>query len=285
MLCLALGTSGLIGQTVDPSTSYLPLQIGNLWDYAFTPVNSVVRTSKVTDTLRVGGSLYYIMSYDTASEFPYVDTVRVDSLGRVVSILDGAEVITYDFTKVDADTYHVPVGFSLGSSEFWVVSVRHPDTIPGFDPCLGMGPCLEVNWVLPFAADADFTEFYSPGIGLIRSYGAWSSNVLIHRVIDGVSTTAVGTTTEPVRTYALKQNYPNPFNPATVISYDLSAASHVTLKVFDLMGREVVTLVDGFQEPGSRSVTLDGNALATGVYYYRLQAGAYVETKKLLLTR
>jgi hypothetical protein len=265
--------------------SYLPLRLGNLWDYGFTQSGPVVRTALVSDTLRWGGSLYYTLLYDTAAEFPYADTVRVDSMGRIVSLRYGEEVVTYDFTKADADTYHVPERSPRGGDTYWVVSVQHPDSVPGFDACLGMGPCLEVRWTLPGAADADFTEFYAPGIGMVRSYGAWSSNVLIHRVIDGVSTTGVDPVSDPIRAYALRQNYPNPFNPVTAISYDLPAASHVTLKVFDLTGREVATLVDRFEGPGVRSVSFDAAALATGVYYYRLRAGGYVETKKLVVLR
>jgi hypothetical protein len=83
----------------------------------------------------------------------------------------------------------------------------------------------------------------------------------------------------------LKQNYPNPFNPSTLISYYLPNQSHVTLKVHDVLGREVATLVDGMEEPGLKTVTFDASKLSNGVYYYRLQAGNYVETKKLVLLR
>jgi len=65
----------------------------------------------------------------------------------------------------------------------------------------------------------------------------------------------------------------------------LPKQSHVTLKVHDVLGREVATLVNGVQEPGLNSVTFDGSRLSSGMYYYRLQADKYVETKKLLLLR
>ncbi|HUI28859.1 MAG TPA: glucoamylase family protein [Candidatus Acidoferrales bacterium] len=84
---------------------------------------------------------------------------------------------------------------------------------------------------------------------------------------------------------SLHHNFPNPFNPSTVISYRLSAVSDVTLKVYDVLGREVKTLVDEHQTAGNYSVTLNAANLPSGVYFYRLQAGSYIATKKLLLLK
>jgi hypothetical protein len=98
---------------------------------------------------------------------------------------------------------------------------------------------------------------------------------------------------EAARAFSLGQNYPNPFNPTTVISYQLAVSSRVTLTVYDLLGREMATLVKEEKEPGSYSATFDGSKLASGIYLYRLkarqteggQAGSFVETKKLLLLK
>jgi hypothetical protein len=85
--------------------------------------------------------------------------------------------------------------------------------------------------------------------------------------------------------FRLDQNYPNPFNPGTTIRYQLPARSRVTLRVFDLLGREIATLVDLLEEPGYKSVAFDGSGLTSGVYYLRLQADDHVGTRKLLLLR
>jgi hypothetical protein len=85
--------------------------------------------------------------------------------------------------------------------------------------------------------------------------------------------------------YALAQNYPNPFNPTTAISYVLKDAVPVRLTVFDLTGRAVATLVNESQAAGEHRVMFDGSKLATGVYLYRLDAGSFSETRKLMLMK
>jgi hypothetical protein len=85
--------------------------------------------------------------------------------------------------------------------------------------------------------------------------------------------------------FEVSQNYPNPFNPSTVISYQLPVAGHVSLKVYNMLGQEVATLVDGVQDAGFKSVTFDASRLSSGVYFYRLQSGAFVQNNKMLLLK
>jgi len=97
---------------------------------------------------------------------------------------------------------------------------------------------------------------------------------------------AVNTTRKTIPyEFSLSQNYPNPFNPTTTIDYQISKNSMVTLKVYDILGREVVTLVNKQLTPGKYSVKFDGSNLSSGIYFYRLDAGSFVKTKKLILLK
>jgi hypothetical protein len=85
--------------------------------------------------------------------------------------------------------------------------------------------------------------------------------------------------------FVLDQNYPNPFNPSTIIKYELPKESFVTIKLYDLLGREIKTLVNEDKPAGSYSFTFNGSDLSSGVYFYRMQAGDFLQTKKLILLK
>lgn len=85
--------------------------------------------------------------------------------------------------------------------------------------------------------------------------------------------------------FNLSQNYPNPFNPSTAIKFDLPETSIVSIKVFDMLGREVATLIDDRIQAGYHQLTFDASALASGMYIYRIVAGDYISTKKMLLIK
>jgi len=85
--------------------------------------------------------------------------------------------------------------------------------------------------------------------------------------------------------YQLYANYPNPFNPTTMISYDIPTAGTVKLVVYDMLGREIETLVNQRQNAGKYGVMFDASRLASGIYFYRLEAGSFSATKKLMLLK
>jgi hypothetical protein len=105
-------------------------------------------------------------------------------------------------------------------------------------------------------------------------------------ILSGGLVTSVDQTSShiPAR-FALNQNYPNPFNPATNCQFSIANRQLTILKVYDVLGQEVATLVNEVKQPGTYTVQWDASGVASGVYFYRLQAGGFVQTKKLLLLR
>jgi hypothetical protein len=133
---------------------------------------------------------------------------------------------------------------------------------------------------------------FSGGVDTLKvSLPAYSSAVF---VIDNVAHTLVlppltsigqSRSGAPPGEYSLSQNYPNPFNPATTITYQVRSAGAVTIRVYDVLGREVATLVNEYQGAGSYTQAFDASRLSSGVYFYRLQSGSFVSTKKMVLAK
>jgi hypothetical protein len=100
----------------------------------------------------------------------------------------------------------------------------------------------------------------------------------------GTAVTPIGTATVP-QSYSLAQNYPNPFNPVTKINFAIPKQGFVTLKVYDMLGREVTKLVNEVKQAGTYSVDFDATRLSSGVYFYKLEAGSFVDTKRMVLVK
>ncbi len=97
--------------------------------------------------------------------------------------------------------------------------------------------------------------------------------------------TAVKDETRPPQTFALSQNYPNPFNPSTTIRYSLPSSTNVKLAVYDLLGREIATIVNEEQSAGWKEVKWNAFGVASGIYFYKLQAGEFQETKRMIMMK
>jgi hypothetical protein len=122
----------------------------------------------------------------------------------------------------------------------------------------------------------------------LRLYSSRCSRTMgqlpVQLILTGVTTTAVNDVDQMPTTFSVSQNYPNPFNPSTMIQYQLPKAAAVSLKVFNTLGEEVSVLVNEYKEAGAYQARWNANA-PSGVYFYRLQAGGSVETKKMMLLR
>jgi hypothetical protein len=133
-----------------------------------------------------------------------------------------------------------------------------------------------------------FTASSSPGIDSLYATanvgytGKW--NWIPEKRIIVIQGIGINNNSIPVF-FTLVQNYPNPFNSQTKISYNLPKKDFVTLKIFDLQGRLVKTLINGIQSEGNHTLSFDGTTLTSGIYFYSLSAGEFAETKKMLLIK
>ena len=95
----------------------------------------------------------------------------------------------------------------------------------------------------------------------------------------------VGDDNTNINSFYLSQNFPNPFNPSTKIRFSIPHSAFVTLKVYDLLGREIATIINEEKMPGNYEVSFNANNLSSGVYFYRIRAGSFIDTKRLILLR
>ena len=152
-----------------------------------------------------------------------------------------------------------------------------------YEDCTGL-PMDTIAWYVNNHADLFYTEFqYGQHDIEAESYNypllfpwVFDKDLTIVNVIAG------GKLPE---SFELKQNYPNPFNPVTTINYSIPSNGNVELKIYDILGREVATLVNETKAPGNYEVNFNAANLASGVYFYQLRAGDFIQTKKMILLK
>ena len=164
---------------------------------------------------------------------------------------------------------------------------------------------LVAVWYMKYQGDisADHKKAFTNGLEKLKTFGAidagtkaklaaawfmlWDGADLpdVAQFFDDASLSSDKTADAAPDGYLLQSNYPNPFNPTTTISFSIPQAQHVSLIVYDALGREVAKLVDAELGSGNHTVTFDGQNLASGVYIYRIRAGDFVQEKKMQLVK
>ncbi len=164
------------------------------------------------------------------------------------------------------------------------------DSLISYGDSLKSSDYTSVSWIsftgLLSAARSALTRNYSPSVSADTALAVTEGN--LKSAIDGLvrSVNSVdGSGGHTASAFALSQNYPNPFNPSTLISYSIPSGGQASLKVYDVLGKEVATLFEGHRQPGSYTARFDGTGLSSGVYLYRLRAGSMVQTRKLGIVR
>ncbi len=202
----------------------------------------------------------------------------------------------HNYSLVPTDT-SVAVSFYIGDPHNGGTIIRsiNGDTVfstPGIIPARG-SQILSFKWIAPSKVNSRFIYAgnYVHVWGLLNPLHTMTE---IHKGNDmgwsilevpGIATGIKGNEAGKPVSFELSQNFPNPFNPTTTISYILPTATHVTLKIYNVLGQQVATLANGNKTPGRYSVTFDASRLASGVYFYRLTAGSYILVKKMVLIK
>ncbi len=265
---------------LDPDIfSWFPLKVGNEWVYnsRFTSEGEIdehTLVTKITRQFRYNNSTYF-------------DSYRVDSTsGKIYRAYFDNDTLDYeelylDLTAEIGDTIYVdqfgdsyPIVLA-NEEEFneWNINSKKRNYLgqstPLYDLSLikNIGLSYQLEWEL---------------VG----YEDELKGAIINGIVYG-DTTVVGINDpdNTVKDFSLFQNYPNPFNPSTKIKFVIPKSSFVNLKVYDVLGREIVTLVNEEKSAGEYEIEFDATGLPSGVYIYKLQAGSYTSFKKMILLR
>lgn len=187
---------------------------------------------------------------------------------------------------------------NINNAERTVVIGLLPQMSAAYKPDLDAGTGAVANLVFE-ANDPSVTEvtveaieLQNPGHYLVFVYHDFDENETPHIRVERpefetvtVSFSGLSPGSELPTTFALNQNYPNPFNPSTEIAFDLPVASHVELTIYNVLGQRVETLIDGEMEAGSHMKTWDATPYSSGIYFYRISAKNFTETKKMLMLK
>jgi hypothetical protein len=289
------------------AAKYMPLQVGNIWVYNCTAIGMACNCTKryrfiITHSLSRNGKTYFVSQGSSANincgfnfcDGPalYADTLRIDSSdGNIYKY--SFEGCTYSPFEKMQDSLNAglddTVRNNCGISQYRYIC---RDTLS--QNIFGQERSTKTFSETQF--ETGYGRKYTHGIGLVESgYGSVAcgqTSVLIGCVINGV---LYGDTAMPVginqissevpQNFSLSQNYPNPFNPTTQIEFKIANSGYVKLAVFDALGREVETLVNQELSPGTYQADFDGSNLPSGAYYYKLESGAFTETKKMVLIK
>jgi hypothetical protein len=242
------------------------------------------------------------VSDDDGNTFHYLYNVSVKPTAKFVeaAIAKGKDGYIY-FWGTQVDTLYrkspaylarKPVGSMADSTAIEYLNSVKPDGTPVFMPGEENAKAL-FHDSLPGPGNTMVVADGMNTLGVEWNPEVWSNDVVSYpQALSATQAAGIFVVTDVVSpsvdepgSFVLRQNYPDPFNPATTIEYEIPTTSRVRLLVYDLLGREVATLVDNVQPGGSHAVHYDASGLASGIYFYRLVADQFVQTRKMVVSK
>ncbi len=243
-----------------------------------------------------GKYIYFATDNSTSESFFFT----FDPISKVF------EKLNLDYTFTTNERTYIDWTLNLSRTKIYLLAAKYEGNSCGAQ-LFHIYPYLSHPWVQVYNPP-DFypmeNSYFLTGASLDPLFYTWNENWLL--VSGGTTSNDYNTNFTPVNSciviatifiddvkdenvtpdkFELNQNYPNPFNPNTTISYQIPNNCMVTLKIYDVLGKEITTLVDGYKTAGKYSVTFDGSKLASGMYIYQMNAGNFTNTKKLVLMK
>lgn len=293
--------SGWMSITSDTGTTWTTVKI-SAW-----PVRSIFRW---WGTIMPGGPIYYALTPRSICSKPIYPTP--DWNEAVLAIFEGlgSEAINAEFCKegnsgfivgVFGDLWSEPAVLRKGMGDTAWTPLFVSPLSPGVFRAISAPSASVVyiggssgmifktsnggdNWTsssVPTSHSINALYFWNEK----RGFAVGDSGLIFYTSNGGGVTNVRDNPDDAPNRFSLSQNYPNPFNPSTVIRYRLNATNHVTMKVFDILGQEVATLVNAEKMAGEYTINWDATRFSSGIYFYQLRTGAVVETKRMMIVR
>jgi hypothetical protein len=280
LLCLLVGNR-LYSQIDSIAESFFPHHVGDAWEY--DAISQKYKLTLTADSIKDGSHYLY---YNNSATPRW----RIDS---------SLKVFSYPATKI----YSIDLKAPLDS--FWIVSETHPRIVARVDEMYGgvlFGVPTQIKrigyYYEPYPDTTSFVSwrndaFYAAGFGYFLSINDASQTPdeqLIGCIVDG---NKYGTLTSvkgenknftPL-SYKLYPSFPNPFNPSTTISYFLPIRNKVNISVYDILGKEVDHIIDGFKNAGLHSSRFEPKNLSSGIYFVRMTVGNFIQTNKIIYSK
>jgi len=296
------------------SCKFFPLHTGDFYlyriihtTYCYPPpvytCDTTYKYSRIFDYLTIGNKKYFRCTNIPVDGEMYNYFIRYDSLsGLLVRYDSSAPACNYEKTLY---RLYANLNDTLGSfctqlinydyqtcDSIAAVNLFNTQTIRKSFYCQHLGTSITTCYI--YLARGFGTYYmtnsynYSHGTSVTSQYYYNLKGAKINGVVYGdtnMPVKIININNKVPSSYSLSQNYPNPFNPTTNIKYQIKENAIVTLKIYDILGKEIETLVNEKQSPGTYEVNWNANAFPSGVFFYRLEAGDYSETRKMILIK
>ncbi len=277
-----------------------PFKLGSYYEYVFEEPGSVFRYSSkiVSDTIMNGKNYFKMDVYNEPPMVLHFLYFYFDSLSLTIF---GGEYPRCPDTSGDmiAIGFNFPIGYIFNDCPMGAYFkstlldkgvatgvFNTQDTLRYAIRKDTLGVPIEGTTFYEYAEKFGYVNFYR-GYGSPLQGGPYSKS-MVGAIIDGVRYGSIlldihKVPDEVPSNYKLEQNFPNPFNPSTIIKFSLIKSSFVNLTVYDQLGRDIVTLVNEKKSAGVYQYVFNANGISSGIYYYRLQANDFIETKSMML--